>query len=165
MTALWASRNPRERFMLLLCLAAVAIGVPMALTSPTSSGKALLPAAQARQKYDGIRSEKRALDQDSDRLKPQIAGMVYTAAAEDLMPQVIKILQTDAKESGIHLREVKPLRGRRMGSVTKVPLTVRFTSEFGKCVPFIYRGRPGSSSEPGPSPSPGCWRRCLRHGG
>lgn len=139
MSAFWARRNPRERFLIVLCALAVMVGVPLMLTPPDGAGKRLLPAAQARAKRERLEQEKAALEAETERLKPEIERMVYDKSPEEAIPQVVRTLQGYAKQSGLHLREIKPLRARQVGDVTRVPLSVRFTSTFNKAVPFFYR--------------------------
>src|SRR5262249_4428040 len=76
---------------------------------------------------------------ETARLKPALEKLVYKDSPEQVVPAVIKKLQTVAKESGIHLREIKPLRARNLATVIKVPMTVRFTGQFGQSVPFLYK--------------------------
>jgi len=139
MSRFWAQRNPRERFLIVLCLIAVVVGVPLMLMSPDGVGRNLLPAAQARQKRETLLKEKAAMEDEIGRLKPEIEKMVYRKSPEQVLPEVIRALQKHAKASGIHLREIKPLRVRRLGDVTRVPLSVRFATEFKKIVPLFYR--------------------------
>lgn len=141
MNAFWAQRNPREKFLIVICVIAVLVGVPMLLLPSQAANKKLLPAAQARQKYQEASKQKDALEAESSRMKAQTDAMVYTDAPEQVIPKLIRTLQGYAKASGLHLREIKPLRAKELAGVTKVPVSVRFTtSEFQKSVvPFLYR--------------------------
>ena len=73
------------------------------------------------------------------QMQPKIERAAYTEPPEELVPKVVRTLQSYAKDSGIHLREIKPLRTRRLGDLTKETMSVRFTSDFGRAVPFFYR--------------------------
>jgi hypothetical protein len=139
MSSFWAQRTPSERRMLLICLIAVVIGVPLVLFPGGSAGKKLLSAREARQQYESKLAQKKQLETDDERIKPLMDQMVYAEAPEQLIPKVITTLQGYAKASGIHLREIKPLRSKKTAGVTKETLSVRFTSDFGKTVPFLYR--------------------------
>jgi Tfp pilus assembly protein PilO len=139
MNGFWAQRSPSERRMLVICLIVVAIGVPLALFPGGGSSKKLLSAAEARQQYKSKVDQKTQLEADIERIKPLMDQMVYADPPEQLIPKVITTLQGYAKASGIHLREIKPLRSKKIAGVTKETLSVRFTSEFGKTVPFLYR--------------------------
>jgi hypothetical protein len=75
---------------------------------------------------------------EMDRLQPEIDRLTYKEAPEQIIPKVIRSLQETAKQAGIHIREVKPLRIRRLAGLTKVPLSVRFSCDFSKTVPFLY---------------------------
>jgi len=139
MNSFWAQRTPSERRMMVICLLFVAIGLPMLLFPGGGGSKKLLSAKEARLKYDDVVRQKAALDRDADRLKPQIAKLSYPDAPEKLMPKVVLLLQKYAKQSGLHLREIKPLRPKRYPTVTKETLSVRFTAPFSQAVPFFYR--------------------------
>jgi Tfp pilus assembly protein PilO len=139
MKEFWAQRNPRERYMLFLCAIVIVVGGWMGLSPTGDNGKTLLPTAQARQKIQETSQQKQALDDESVRLKAALGKMVYTDPPDQLVPQVVRTLQGYARDSGIHLREIKPMRARRFAAVTKVPLSVRFTTEFSKSVPFLYK--------------------------
>lgn len=138
MKRFWAQRNGREKFLIILCILALVIVVPMLLTPPPEASGKLLPAAKARQEYDLKVREKEKMEAEIDRLKPKIESLVYKDAPEKVLPQVIKALQKQAKDAGIHLREIKPLRARKLSTVTKVPVTVRFASRFDQSLPFLY---------------------------
>jgi Tfp pilus assembly protein PilO len=139
MAVFWALRNSREKLLIILMTLAVIIGVPMMLFSPEKSNGKLLSAAKARQEYKKNETQMKTLDAETATLKPEIDKLIYTESAEEVIPGVIKSLQAAAKQSGIHLREIKPLRARRLSSVTKVPVTVRFTGQFAQSIPFLYR--------------------------
>ena len=104
-------------------------------------GKKLLPAKEASTQYATALRNKDVLSRDIDKKKPEIDKMMFAIPPEQLAPQLVRQLQQFAKDSGIHLREIKPLRTRRTGAVTRVPLTVRFsTTDFNKSfVGFVYR--------------------------
>jgi hypothetical protein len=125
--------------MLVVCLIVLVVGVPLMLFPGGSSGKKLLTYAEARQQYEDKLKQKAQLEADNERIKPLMDQMVYAEAPEQLIPKVITTLQGYAKASGIHLREIKPLRSKKTAGVTKETLSVRFTSDFGKTVPFLYR--------------------------
>lgn len=139
MNSFWSLRSPSERRMIVIGLLVVAIGIPLALFPGSGGGKKLLSAHDARQQYEAKLKQKAQLESDTERVKPLMQKMVYTEQPEQLIPKVITTLQGFAKDSGIHLREIKPLRTKRIANLTKETLSVRFTSEFGKTVPFFYR--------------------------
>ncbi len=139
MSSFWAQRTASERRMIILCLIVVAVAVPLMLFPGSGGGKKLLSAKEARLQYDSKLKEKTQLETDNDRLKPLIDQSLYKESPEQLIPKVIRTLQGFAKDSGIHLREIKPLRSKRLGNVTKETLSVRFTTDFAKTVPFFYR--------------------------
>ena len=138
MKRFWAQRNGREKVLIVACLVAVVIAVPMLLAPLPEANAKLLPAAKARQEYDNKVRDKERMEAEVERLKPKIENLVYKEAPEKVLPRVIRSLQAQAKKAGIHLREIKPLRARKMITVTKVPVTVRFACRFDQSVPFIY---------------------------
>src|SRR5258706_15853053 len=139
MAAFWTQRNSRERLLILLALAAGIIGIPMMLISPEKSSGKLLSSSKARQEYNKADAQIKTQNEETNRLKPELEKLVYKEPPEEVIPSVIKTLQTIAKQSGIHLREIKPLRARQLSNVTKVPMTVRFTGQFGQSIPFLYK--------------------------
>jgi hypothetical protein len=139
MSGFWAQRSPSERRMMILGLLVIVIGVPLALFPGGATGKKLLSANDARLQYEKKLKQKAELESNMERVQPLMDQMVYSEAPEKLIPKVILTLQRYAKDSGIHLREIKPLRSKKVANLTKETLSVRFTSEFGKSVPFFYR--------------------------
>ncbi len=139
MNSFWAARNGREKFLIVLCLLAILIGGPMMLWPQGSGDSKLLPADSARHKYEDEVHKKRVLDDQTAKLQPAYAKLVYNSAPEELLPQVVRLLQDDARASGIHLREIKPLRAKKQTTIFKVPVSVRFTAPFDKSIPFLYR--------------------------
>src|SRR6266581_2886735 len=130
MATFWAQRNSRERLLILLALAAGIVGIPIMLISPEKSSGKLLSASKAGLEIEKAKTQIQTLDKETKRLKPELEKLVYKEPPEEVVPSVIKTLQTVAKQSGIHLREIKPLRARQLSTVTKVPMTVRFTGQF-----------------------------------
>lgn len=141
MNHLWSRRTPGEKRLIILCLIVILVAVWLSLTPPEGAGKKLLSTAEARRKYTEMIQQKQELEDEISRLKPAIEKMTFRDAPEALLPKAIRTLQKQAKASGLHLREIKPLRARRLATVTRVPLSVRFTTtEFRKSVvPFLYR--------------------------
>lgn len=139
MNDFWAQRTAGEKRMLVLCAIVLVVAVPLLLMPPGGSKKALLPAPVARQQYEEKLKQKETLDAEMTQVQPKIGHAVYTEPPEQLVPKVVRTLQGYAKDSGIHLREIKPLRTRKLGDLTKETMSVRFTSDFGKTVPFFYR--------------------------
>ena len=138
MKRFWAQRNGRERILLIACVLAVIIAVPLLLAPPDGGGGKLLSASKARDEYQKQVRDKERMEAEVEKLKPRIAGLVYSEAPEKVLPRVIRTLQDQARKAGIHLREIKPLRAKKLSGVTRVPLTVRFASRFDQSLPFIY---------------------------
>ena len=138
MNSFWSQRKPREKALIVICALAAVVGIPLALIPIAGPKGKLLPYAEAHRKYESALKEKLSLEDNTGRLRPALAKMTYDSPPEALIPKVIRALQDQAKKYGIHLREVKPLRARRIAAVTKVPISVRFTASFVQSVPFLY---------------------------
>ena len=140
MSALWSGRNGRERLLIVLCVAVCGVAAFLLLSPAVKQNKKLLPKAAARQKYESAVNQKLLMETETDRLKKEVERLTYTESPEEIVPKVIRNLQAKAKESGLHLREIKPLRARKAGGLLKVPMSVRFTAaEFGKsALAFLY---------------------------
>ncbi len=134
----WAARTPRERSLIIIGLAVVGVAVWLVLTPKETRGRVLLSSAEARKQYNEGLKRKEEFEREVASLGPKVDTSTYKETSEKVIPTVLKSLHEQARLSGITLREVKPLRPRQMGGVTKVTLTVRFTSEFAKAIPFLY---------------------------
>lgn len=137
-TSLWASRSPRERVLIILGAAVVAVALWLVLTPGETGTQGMLSSAAARQQYTEALKRKQQLEREIADLGPRVDTTTYKETSERVIPIVLKSLHEQARLAGIRLREVKPLRPRQTGGVTKVTLTVRFTTEFGKAIPFLY---------------------------
>lgn len=147
MNEFWEKRKSSEKLLLVVCALAV-VGFLISLAFPAQGGsKTLLTEAQASQKYQEAMQKRQTLDANIEKLSPRINRMMFTEAPEQLIPKVIQSLQKTAEKSGIHLREIKPLRAKVVDSlrkvpigVTRVPMSIRFTTtDFNNgVVPFLY---------------------------
>lgn len=138
MRSLWGARSPRERALVVLGIGVIAVAVWMVL-APTDRGqRGFLSSSAAKQQYTEGLKRRQEFDREAKLLGPKVDTSTYKQTSEKVIPIVLKSLHEQARLAGIHLREVKPLRPRRTGGLTKVTLTVRFTSEFGKAIPFLY---------------------------
>ena len=139
MSSFWEQRTPSERRMIVIMGLVVAVGVPLLLMPAGGSSKKLLSADEAKAKFRTVLKEKSTLDAESDKLTPEIEKLTQNDSPDKLLPETIRILQKCANDSGIHIREIKPLRTKNYITVTRVPLSVRFTTDFAKSIPFVYR--------------------------
>ncbi|MGC8666730.1 MAG: type II secretion system protein GspM [Chthonomonadales bacterium] len=139
MREFWSRRNPRERVLIALCILAVIVGVPAMLQPPGAGAGKLIPASEARRKYNAALKQKLALEDDTKALDARLKAITYSEAPPTLTPKLVQQLQEQARTCGIHLREIKPLRVHTEASVTKVPISVRFTAPFAQAIPYIYR--------------------------
>jgi hypothetical protein len=138
MGGFWQQRTKSEKVLLVAMALVVVIFVPMLVLQGPTANKKLLSAREARQQYQRAESDKRQKDRVIDQLKPEIEKLTYKEAPEEVIPKVIRLLQLKAGAAGIHIREIKPLRVRRLTGVVKVPLSVRFSCDFSRTVPFLY---------------------------
>jgi hypothetical protein len=108
--------------------------------SPKTQAK-MLPLPQAKQKLEvNIRTLKR-LSSERDETEPRIARLTYNLTPEEVVPRVIRDLQTVAVRAQVRLREVKPLRPRELpsGQGQSVPMEVRFRAPFlPNAIRFLY---------------------------
>lgn len=142
MKQFWAQRTVSERRMIIIGVIVLLVCIPLALTPPGGGGnKKLLSAEEASLKLKEANADVARRTDEINRMKPEIDKMVFTEPPDQLIPQTIKTLQGFAKQSGLHIREIKPQRMRRLATVTKLPMSVRFTTgDFAKtAVPFLYR--------------------------
>lgn len=140
MKTLWQSRTPRERFLILGCVVVVAVAAWLVLAPAGGPGKQLLPAAEAKRRYDAALKQIGELTEEIDKLRPATDAMVYDKAPAEIVPEVVRPLQAHAKTAGLRLREIKPLRARQAGTLTRVPISVKFnTAQFSRqAVHFMY---------------------------
>jgi len=135
---IWGQRTARERVLILVGLVVVAVAGYLIFAPQDGADAGTMSSATARSRYEAAMKQKKDADGKIASLKPKVDTATYNATSERVMPDVLRTLSDDARLAGIHLREVKPLRPRSVGGLTKVTLTVRFTSEFGRVVPFVY---------------------------
>ena len=87
MNSYWARRNSREKFLLVLCVVALIVGVPLVLFPGDSANSKLPPAAESRLKYDSVLKQKVSMSAEMDRVKPALDKAAYTEAPEQLLPE------------------------------------------------------------------------------
>ncbi|MCX6359113.1 MAG: type 4a pilus biogenesis protein PilO [Armatimonadetes bacterium] len=132
------SRPVRERVVIGIGAVVIIAALWLSL-APTSGNRNQLPAAEARRQTRRTATELDQIRAETDRMTPALKGMVYDGAAEKVMPQVVNDVQALASRSGLHLRELKPLRQKKQGDIARQTLTVRFSSDFGQTIPFLYK--------------------------
>ena len=139
-----AVRSKREKLIM-------TVGVPLALAvvawnflSPPAgqaAAKGELSTEDAKVKLKDAQREMSKMRTDTDTMDPSIAKMSYKIPAEQLVPRMIRDLQKIADSSGIHLREIKPIRGKKLKSNAgvRVPVEVRFKATFQPdAIRFLY---------------------------
>jgi Tfp pilus assembly protein PilO len=139
-----AARNPRERLLLTVGIPLVGIVLAWNFLSPPSgpaAQKGLLSTADAAKKLVDAKHENAQIITDENRMDPDIDKMAYKIPSEQLVPRMIRDLQTIAEKSGVHLREIKPIRGKKLKSNAgvRVPVEVRFKAAFQPdAIRFLY---------------------------
>jgi len=133
----------RERIMVLAMVVVVLAALLLKLMPGGAAGPSgkLLPKDKADQQYRKDRDQYIKLGQQQDELEPRLAKMAYEDSAATLIPHVVRDLQVIAQQSGVHLREVRPLRARALksGQGMRVPLDVHFRAAFQPdVVRFLY---------------------------
>ncbi len=126
-------------------LAALIVGVAAIWSmSPSSTPKGatkLLPLEEALGKTAAARRSSKKMEEDSKGIGPRVEKLAYIESAEELTPMIIEELQKIADKSGVHIREIKPLKAKLIanGTGTRVPIEVRFRSNFQpNVVQFLY---------------------------
>lgn len=135
--------SKREITLIIVCVVVVIAAVFFVMTPATPGGakKGQLTLKDATEKLATMKSSEAQMKREQQQMTPRIQQMSYTQPAEELMPQIIQTLQNSAAKSGVHLREVKPLRPRLIagGTGARVPLEVRFRTTFQpNAVKFLY---------------------------
>lgn len=133
------SRTPRERLLILLCLGVLLIAALLLLNPESGSGKKLLKAEEASRQNRKLLAETRQWEDENKEWSESLKRSTYDGKPDEVVPQLVVAIQKLAKAEGIHIREIKPLRAKRTAQVTHVPVGVRFTTEFSKTIPFLYR--------------------------
>lgn len=139
-----AALNKREKMLIVVGLPAVLIWAAWLILAPSpgaANQKGQLSAADADKKTHDLELQNKVMIKEQDEMAPKIAQMSYTIPAEQLVPRVIRDLQSIAAKSGVHLREIKPIRGKKLKSNAgvRVPIEVRFNSKLQPdAVHFLY---------------------------
>ena len=135
-------RNKREGFLILLAIVVAIIAVWLSLPSSTSAATSkMIPLKEAQDKTFAARRAVSKMENDSKEIGGRVEKLVYKESAEELTPQIIEQIQKIADKSGVHIREIKPLKAKIVadGTGTRVPLEVRFRSDLQpNVVQFLY---------------------------
>jgi Tfp pilus assembly protein PilO len=133
-----SSRPVRERVVIGIGMVVVAAALWLSV-SPSTGNKSQLPPVEARRQSHEAEASLKRLRAETERMTPALRGMLYDGPAEKVMPQVVNDVQALATRTGLHLRELKPLRQKRQGDLARQTLTVRFASDFAQAIPFLYK--------------------------
>ena len=138
-------RSKREKLLLILAIPIVLIILAWNLLSPPPTAAArtgLLSSEDAKKKLHDAQSDNLKMLAEQNKMDPEIDKMSYKIPAEQLVPRLIRNLQTIADKAGVHLREVKPIRGKKLKSNAgvRVPVEVRFKAAFKPdAIRFLYQ--------------------------
>ncbi len=137
--------SKRDRNLLIVMLLVIVSAVALTLTPSGKGGAAAagskLPLEEAHRQNIKTRLQEKGLAEERKRLQPQVARLTYNMPAEQLTAHISEDLYRLADRAGVHIREIKPLRSRPLpdGSVSRVPLEVRFRAPFQPNVMrFLY---------------------------
>ena len=108
-----------------------------------TSKTTLLPLAEARHQHDLAHRNIARMLAEQDSFKKSVKHKAWKGklTVDELVPIVVRELQRKAGQSGIHLREIRPLRPRMIagGAGVGVPLELRFRAPFQpSIVRFLY---------------------------
>ena len=135
--------NKRESFLIVAAIIVTIIAVWLSLPSSTASStrSKMIPLKEAQDKTLAARRAVSKMETDSMEIGGRVEKLVYEESAEELTPQIIEALQKIAEKSGVHIREIKPMKAKIVadGTGARVPLEVRFRSNFQpNVVQFLY---------------------------
>ena len=138
------TRSKREKLLLILGIPIVLIVLAWNFLSPSTAPttqKGLLSTEDAVKKLAIAKSDNLKIHAELDKMDPDIEKISYQIPAEQLVPRLIRNLQTLADKSGVHLREIKPIRPKKLKSNAgvRVPVEVRFKATFQPdAIRFLY---------------------------
>ncbi|GEM_PF-1315425 len=139
-----AVRSKREKLIMTVGVPLVLAVVAWNFLSPPAgqaAAKGEMSTEDAKAKLKDAQREMSKMRTDTDTMDPSIDKMSYKIPAEQLVPRMIRDLQKIADSSGIHLREIKPIRGKKLKSNAgvRVPVEVRFKATFQPdAIRFLY---------------------------
>jgi hypothetical protein len=140
------TRSNRERILILLCI----VFVPGILiwnfanpAKPNTGLRSQVPLQVAQTKREEAVHKLRRLQSERADIEAHLKRLAYpsTLTPEQLVPRISQDLLKISAKSGVHLREIKPLRPRTLATAngTRVPLEVRFRAPFQpNVVRFLY---------------------------
>lgn len=134
------SKRDRSLVVVMLIVVILAVILKLAPSGSVANGP-MLSLAEATTKNNKTRLALKAMQADQALMVPQIKRLTYTMPPEQLTAYVTEDLYALADRAGVHIREIKPLRAKALsdGSVTRVPLEVRFRAPFQPNVMrFLY---------------------------
>lgn len=137
----WQARNPRERLMIVLCAGMIVFGAWIGMQPSDASGGKLLGSKEARAAYEAALRDRTRLDAETERLRAEVKRLSVQGGSDEALPDAIRKLQECASASKVHIREMKPLRTRKVGTLVRTPISIRFSSTrfTDEAVPFLYR--------------------------
>lgn len=137
-------KTKRERKLVIIASAAMTILLIWNFMNPPGKSAhktAIISLEEANLKKKAALKTLENISRDQDKLVPQISKMAYDLPPDQLEPRVIRDIQAIALKSNIHIREIKPIKARKLtdGSGSKVPMEVRFRAAFQPNVmKFLY---------------------------
>ena len=136
--------SPRDKKMIIGGIVFAVIIFIWNILTPSSAGKGttgLLSETKAKQDTAvNTRTQVRLTNEVSD-LTPMVNDLAYSLAPDELVPRTVKELQEIALKSGVHIREIKPVRPKLLpsGMGSSVPLEVHFLAPFQpNAMKFLY---------------------------
>ncbi len=137
MREFWTSRTLRERIMIIVCVLAVVIGVPLAIPTGKSAVALLSPAA-AQAKLTNEQSQVANLHRQNATIRSLLTTTSYVGGPDAALPKIVEKLQADAKSAGIHIKEIKPIHPHIVDGVAKMAFDMSFSSSLGQALSFIF---------------------------
>ena len=112
--------------------------------SPSSAGpsmKGMVSLKEAQKNTDLNKRTQSRLAREVQELDPDINSKAYNSAPDQLVPTTVRELQKIALKSGVHIRDIKPVRSKVLasGMGAGVPIEVHFLAPFQpNAMKFLY---------------------------
>jgi len=136
--------SPRDRKVLVILVVFVVVIFIWNMATPSTSGKGtagMLPAKKAIEGTTLNQKNQARLTREVNELTPKVNDLAFNIAPDELVPRTVKDLQEIAAKSGVHIREIKPIRPKLLasGMGSSVPMEVHFLAPFQpNAMKFLY---------------------------
>lgn len=136
--------SPRDKRMIYIGVIVLVLIFAWNFLTPSTGAKStagMVPYAKATKDTEVNKHNEVRLTRELTDLDPKVSGLAYNTPPDELVPRTVRDLQRIAAKSGVHIREIKPIRPRVLGSGmgSSVPLEVHFQAPFQpNAMKFLY---------------------------